>query len=79
MFGPGGAQALQALAPLHASGCAVAADLTGAPDGAALGAGVALALASGAQLLRVDDIAAAASALALWRAAQAPCLTAAEA
>jgi len=79
VFGPGGAQALQALAPLHASGCAVAADLTGAPDGAALGAGVALALASGAQLLRVDDIAAAASALALWRAAQAPCLTAAEA
>lgn len=70
VFAADGAQALRALAPLHALGCAVAADLTGAPDGATLGAGVALALASGAHLLRVDDIVAAASALALWRVAQ---------
>ena len=69
VFGDDGAQALGALAPLHATGCAVVADLTGAPDAAALGAGVALALASGAQLLRVDAVAAAASAAAQWMAA----------
>lgn len=66
LFGAGGREAARALAPLHATGCAVVADLTDAPSPAALGAGVALALASGAQLLRVGDVAAAAGAMALW-------------